>query len=391
MNTIDIVIGANFGDEGKGLFTDYLANKYNGDCTVVRFNGGAQAGHTVVSPEGGRHVYSHFGSGSMVGAKTFLSEFFISNPVLFKKEWHQIGEPDLKVMVHPDSLITTPYDMIINQFVERKRDSSRHGSCGAGIHETIRRNEKISFTVKDINSPKIIDILYEIRQYAMHRADNLELDIQANLLMTNPLVLSQFIEDLRFFMENVEVIGYVALTHYEHVIFEGAQGLLLDQDHSYFPYVTHSKTGMINAIRIIQDLPCFLTYNYEMQVYYITRGYMTRHGVGPFPSETIDELPYDSIYDKTNIHNEWQQNLRFGYLDLDLLNETIMNDFIGSNDATLNIVATCMDQLPDDFQIISSGYNMLTSKTEFYERLKEQYGNVYISEGETRTTIKKLF
>lgn len=80
MGSAIAVIGAGFGDEGKGLMTDYCCQrpKYT---TVVRFNGGAQAGHTVVTPDGRRHVFSHFGSGTLRGAATFLSRFFICNPI----------------------------------------------------------------------------------------------------------------------------------------------------------------------------------------------------------------------------------------------------------------------------------------------------------------------
>ena len=78
------VIGSNFGDEGKGLVVDYLCK--TGGEVVVRFNGGAQAGHTVVTPEGLRHVFRHFGSGTLYGVPTFLSQFFIVNPIIFFHE-----------------------------------------------------------------------------------------------------------------------------------------------------------------------------------------------------------------------------------------------------------------------------------------------------------------
>jgi len=387
MPTIDVVIGANYGDEGKDLFVDYLANKYKEDCIVVRFNGGSQAGHTVISPEGGRHVFSHFGAGSMTNAKTYLSQYFISNPVLFKKEFGQIGEPDLKVYVHPDSIITTPYDMIINQFLERKRGNNRHGSCGAGINETMRRNKTIPFMVKDIESSKILDILNDIRNYHLYRILHLDLDEKAKQLINNPLVLKQFIDDLMFFIQNI-IISKDILENEEHIIFEGAQGLLLDQDHEYFPHVTHSKTGLNNVKNIMDKISEYWEDDYNTNIYYISRGYMTRHGVGPFLSETVDELPYDSIYDKTNIHNEWQQSLRFGYLDLTLLKTSIYKDHdIGK----LNIVVTCMDQLPDPFIIKENDEMIEISKQKFYEKLKNQYGSVWISEGETRKTITKLF
>jgi adenylosuccinate synthase len=84
-----VVIGANFGDEGKGLLTDYYASKlpmeFGYSRCVVRYNGGAQAGHTVVTPDK-RHIFSHFGSGSLTGAATFLARDFIVNPRFFLNE-----------------------------------------------------------------------------------------------------------------------------------------------------------------------------------------------------------------------------------------------------------------------------------------------------------------
>src|SRR5580698_7114906 len=83
------VIGANFGDEGKGLITDFLCSQLD-DCLVVRFNGGAQAGHTVVTLRG-RHVFHHFGSGTFNDSPTFLSRFFVVNPLLWEKEHIELG------------------------------------------------------------------------------------------------------------------------------------------------------------------------------------------------------------------------------------------------------------------------------------------------------------
>ena len=91
MTNIIAVIGAGYGDEGKGLFTDYFANQHN-DSIICRSNGGAQAGHTVVTPNGIRHVFSHLGAGSFSDKPTFLSEHFICNPLLFKKEYITIDE-----------------------------------------------------------------------------------------------------------------------------------------------------------------------------------------------------------------------------------------------------------------------------------------------------------
>jgi adenylosuccinate synthase len=145
-----VVIGACFGDEGKGLTTDYLAAKHVSESLVVRFNGGAQAGHTVQTANGQRHVFKHFGSGCFAGSPTFLSEYFICNPILFRTELEQLHKFGLtpKIYVHPEAVVSTQYDMMINQIVEEIRSNSRHGSCGVGIGETVERNIHPQFAIQ---------------------------------------------------------------------------------------------------------------------------------------------------------------------------------------------------------------------------------------------------
>src|ERR1051325_7045750 len=135
------VIGSNCGDEGKGLMVDHACAKYSADV-VVRFNGGAQAGHTVVTPQGQRHVFSHFGSGSLLGVPTYLTRFFICNPILFCQELDRLETLGVKPKVYVDyeCMVTTPYDMLLNQEIEKDRGRARHGSCGVGINETVQRH-----------------------------------------------------------------------------------------------------------------------------------------------------------------------------------------------------------------------------------------------------------
>src|SRR6185312_724333 len=116
------VIGANFGDEGKGLVTDFLCDRENATL-VVRYNGGAQAGHTVVVPDGRRHVFSHVGSGSFCDVPTHLSKFFLVNPVVFAREQIELDQIGVRptVYVDRDARVTTVVDMLINQALEDKR------------------------------------------------------------------------------------------------------------------------------------------------------------------------------------------------------------------------------------------------------------------------------
>ena len=147
MKRAKIVIGANYGDEGKGLMTDYFCREAaaRGEtCLNVLINGGPQRGHTVVTPEGMRHIFHHLGSGSFAGADTYFSDVFLINPMIFREEYEELRRTgaDFRVFVHLACRWTTPYDMILNQMAEEFRGSKRHGSCGFGIWETVLRYRK---------------------------------------------------------------------------------------------------------------------------------------------------------------------------------------------------------------------------------------------------------
>ena len=134
-----LVAGLGFGDEGKGSIVDYLVRRENAR-TVVRFNGGAQAAHNVVTPEGAHHTFAQFGSGSFAGAETVLSKFVMVNPPALLKEAAALKGKGVEPQVYVDkaALVTTPFHVAVNRIKESRRGSGRHGSCGMGIFETFR-------------------------------------------------------------------------------------------------------------------------------------------------------------------------------------------------------------------------------------------------------------
>jgi len=291
-----VVIGANYGDEGKGLMTDYFVSKFNSQCFVVRFNGGAQAGHTVVTPEGLRHKFSHFGSGTLLRAPTYLSRFFIVNPLLFMREFSEFNLPP-QVFVDAECLISTPYDMYLNQMRENSRGDNKHGSCGMGINETIERSYQKEFcdnfclTASDLRDDSIwVDKLDRIaRKYF---ASELE-----KLGKPDPLFdHTKFFQIFKEFKKRVIICDLDVLQDHD-VVFEGAQGLLLDQNHPNFPHVTRSNTGFQNVKELLYEAG---REGDDTEVVYATRSYMTRHGRGPFPTE-IEGLPYKNVVDDTNL------------------------------------------------------------------------------------------
>ncbi|NRY04995.1 adenylosuccinate synthase [Clostridium beijerinckii] len=189
--------------------------------------------------------------------------------------------------------------------------------------------DRYRITCGDIFSGIYKDKLELIRkEYIDKRLEQLNLkssnDNLINVLF-NANIIEHFIYDVdnnfksKIELSNIESV----LENYQTPIFEGAQGLMLSEDCKYFPYVTHSKTGVSNVIDLLEEAkPCEL----NIEVIYVTRSYLTRHGAGPLPNE-MKEKPYKNITDLTNIQNEFQGVLRFAPLDIDLLSENIENDY----------------------------------------------------------------
>jgi len=338
--SIEVVIGLNLGDEGKGLTTDWLTQDKK-DVAVVRFNSGAQAGHTVQRKDGIRHVFHHFGSGTFNGAPTILSRFFVTNPILF---WHEAMDLYKKcgtlpnVYVDKDCLVTTPYDVYINQTIEKARAGERHGSCGVGFGETIERAERgFPLRVSDLeDETTLLEKLENIKQeYYPERLKELGIE-------DNPILMERaderFIRDAKEFYNSVHPCKDTeAFELFDNLVFEGAQGLYLDQNSRDFPYVTRSSTGLENVNELIADIKA------DVDVYYITRTYLSRHGAGPLPKEINTPV---KIVDATNVENDWQGKLRFAPLDYNRMFDVVEEDLskLYNRDYTVNVMITHCDQ-----------------------------------------------
>ena len=358
MTNVIGIIGAGHGDEGKGLITDYFAYEYE-DSVIVRYNSSAQPGHTVLTPDGKRHVFSHLGSGSFVNRPTLLSEFVVCHPLIFKREHLEFKlKHDIPVVyVHVNCSITTPIDMIINQIMEiRRGHNGRHGSVGLGFNETIERSliPEFKLTALDLRNGK--DYYTPIIEYIRHnwlekrlpKIDNpCDKEIELLNALQSDYLWFDYINAIEYFLDHVTIIDNYCFD-WETIIFEGAQGLLLDQDYGTFPHVTRSNTGVKNILKILDHID-----NIEsIDVYYITRAYATRHGHGPLFGE--QELPYD-IVDETNKPHDFQGVMRHAPLSFNILYDAIFHDYdqlLNSNKhyvdkAACQLVVTCLDQIKD--------------------------------------------
>ncbi len=308
------VIGGGYGDEGKGLVTGFWAQNLRNPL-VIRFNGGAQAGHSRELKDGRRHIFSHFGSGTFEGAPTFLSKYFVINPIQFRRE-HEAFVKEFgivpEIYADDECLVTTPVEILINQALETQRGLANHGSCGVGFGETFERVKRTHLLYQlhymaGISFPSLRDeIKGLIQDYMGTRLDMDRMSASFMEIVNSEQMIDDYWDALMYFKTHVRIDMPYQKQWGRDIIFEGAQGLEIDQDYGVFPFVTRSNCGMRNVSKIIDDL----TLDFDhFKVNYVTRAYKTRHGPGPLRHEIHADFPFE---DKTNVHNEWQGGLRWG-------------------------------------------------------------------------------
>lgn len=394
MKNIKVVIGANFGDEGKGLMTDYFCSNFDKNEKVlnVRFNGTCQAGHTVVKGEK-RHIFSHFGAGSFnENVVTFLTSDFYVNPILFNSEYEKLVKLGVKpiVIVDSNAPVITFYDMLYNRVIETSRGKDRHGSCGMGLWEALLRGKAdYALTVDDLKkgvrklSNQIIDIRdnYFSEKF---KQDGIEFNgaVVDNIDWFDEDIIDKYIFESKIMLERIIIEDEKSvLNRFDNIVFEGAQGLLLDwMNREYMPYLTASRTGLFNVNRLLK----LIDSEYCVEVCYVTRSYFTRHGAGPLMTEVENKEVLGILdNDKTNFLNPWQGIFRYGYFDLDLFRTAIEKDLkdLESESVRKSICVTHLDETNDYIMIenkisLTNFMTMFAPNFDFYHSYSEDSKNI---------------
>jgi adenylosuccinate synthase len=335
-----VTVGLGFGDEGKGATVDYLTRALNADL-VVRYCGGAQAGHNVQLPDGRRHAFAQFGAGTLAGAGTYLGPRMILNPATMLPEADHlrslgVADPFATLSAHPDCLISTVYHVYLNRLREMARGDRKHGSCGLGIGETrsywLRHGQDAVFAqdLKDRRTLiKKLTLMRDRSLLQMQELSRLDKDLGTMMHETMPAIeaemLLQAADDLRLSSRMPDCRA---------VVFEGAQGVLLDEWAGFHPHTTWSTVTPYHAWELIEENGIT-----DVTVLGITRAYSTRHGAGPFPTECSEMS--GQIVDPGNPTNDWQGSIRCGALDLVLLEYATRVCRIDG------LAVNCLDQLPD--------------------------------------------
>lgn len=330
MNTARIIVGANYGDEGKGTVTAHYA-KHSANALNILTNGGAQRGHSIVS-EHGSHTFQHFGSGTYYGAANYYSRFFILNPMQFAKEYEALVVKPSVIYRHEDCRWTTPYDMMANAITEELQ--KRHASCGMGIWNTIKRYRETgtrSFdSFCDLPVRMQIEEMYMVKAYYDRKITIPEL---WKHVWDSQTLIANFLYDCKFMREHTtpnkdKDVGMLAGI-YKDLIFENGQGLLLCDTGKDTADTTPSDTGLKNAISILKDMGVMdengkAVGDSIITAHYVTRPYLTRHGDGGMENESKRAIISDGVAeDRTNHYNQYQGIFRYGKLDIGSLKERI--------------------------------------------------------------------
>ena len=334
---VKVVTGANAGDEGKGMVAFSLAKEaisHNEKVLSILYNGGVQRGHTA----NGQVVHCT-GTGDLAGGTTYYDEHFVVDPIA-------LWLTETKVFIHPNCRVVVPCDVIRNREKEIARGLLKHGSCGMGIFECVKRNryDHLKLRAADLKDNfSLYSKVEHLRNALTHGTD----DIVYNT--------DNFMRAADYVVRNCPIVELNQIaSDYDTLIFEGGQGLLLDQSNGKdFPHLTPSSVGSYNIHRTINNLGADST-----DIFYVSRSYMTRHGVGPMDAECAKDDINPDIVDATNIRNDWQDELRFGYIDTDKLFRRVKGDYRRYNNAKLNMVFT---------QLNYTGGRIATGKDKFDE------------------------
>lgn len=369
MSKAILVAGLGFGDEGKGTITQYLAHDRNATL-VVRYNGGPQAAHNVYGKDGEWHTFTQFGSATLEGVPTHLSKYMLVEPHALLKEGRdlvRLGIPDPYTLLTIDreALLVTPYHWSANRLRELLRGAAKHGTCGAGVGEAmsdfLSHGIEYAPIMADLEDPVALKRKLSFIQEG--KMDEFRREIIDDLPDAAQRALRRLSDPVNTVVESYAGYGSVlnlvsgdtflgnAMSD-RTTVFEGAQGVLLDQDFGFHPHTTWTDTTFGNAQQLLGEAG----FGGEVEKVGVLRTYMTRHGVGPLPTEEATE----HVLDKHNSLGLWQGPLRAGPFDFMLAHYALK--VIGGVDS---LAVTHLDQLRA-FDTMCAAYKVRPEQADYY-------------------------
>lgn len=273
MSKCDVVVGIQWGDEGKGKIVDNLAKDYD---IIVRYQGGHNAGHTIVT--NGKKIALHLIPSGILYDKTLnlIGNGVVLNPQAFLSEVAQFPSAKNRIFISPKAHLILPYHELIDKANEQDEATAIGTTCkGIGPAYTDKVGRR-GFRVGD---------LCDIESFIANLKKRLEqvksLSLNAGEIEAN---MREYAEKLRPFIKDTDAILWDSIKNGKKILLEGAQGSMLDIDHGTYPFVTSSTTISAGACSGSGISPKDLG-----EIIGITKAYCTRVGKGCFPSEDFSE------------------------------------------------------------------------------------------------------
>ena len=365
-----VVLGSQWGDEGKGKIVDLLTEKAS---AVARFQGGHNAGHTLVV-DGKTTVLHLIPSGILrEGVTCFIGNGVVLAPDALLKEMKGLEENGVPVRerlrISPNCPLIMPYHVALDQAREAKRGSGKIGTTGRGIgpayeDKVARRAIKLADLFRDDLEEKLRNLIeyhnFQLTQY--YKVEAIDFDETLKLCKEWKEEIRGMVTDVTEDLNQLRLAG-------KNLMFEGAQGTLLDIDHGTYPFVTSSSVTAGGVSTGTGIGPLYLDY-----VLGITKAYTTRVGSGPFPTELFDDVGAHLAKVGHEFGATTGRARRCGWFDAEALRRAVVLNSLSGICLTKLDVLDGLEEL-----LIGVGYDLPETEckgahdAEFYESVTPKY------------------
>ncbi|MGE6481096.1 adenylosuccinate synthase [Psychrobacter namhaensis] len=365
-----VVLGSQWGDEGKGKIVDLLTEKAS---AVARFQGGHNAGHTLVV-DGKTTVLHLIPSGILrEGVTCFIGNGVVLAPDALLKEMKELEDNNVPVRerlrISPNCPLIMPYHVALDQAREAKRGTGKIGTTGRGIgpayeDKVARRAIKLADLFREDLEEKLRNLIeyhnFQLTEY--YKVDAIDFDETYKLCQEWKAEITGMVTDVTEDLNQLRLAG-------KNLMFEGAQGTLLDIDHGTYPFVTSSSVTAGGVSTGTGIGPLYLDY-----VLGITKAYTTRVGSGPFPTELFDDVGAHLAKVGHEFGATTGRARRCGWFDAEALRRAVVLNSMSGICLTKLDVLDGLEEL-----LIGVGYNLPETEcagahdAEFYESVTPKY------------------
>lgn len=361
-----VVVGSQWGDEGKGKITDYLAQKAD---LVVRYSGGNNAGHTIVY-EGKKFALRLIPSGIFTAGEVIMGNGMVINPKAFLEEVNYLNDAGIntgKIHISDRAHVILPYHIEIDALEEKLRGESAIGTTGRGIGPAyVDKYDRCGIRIGEF-------VNEEIFKKRIHQVIEFKKQLYPQLNVDADSIFEEYKEYAKKMKPLVCDTGALldeALLNHKKVLFEGAQGAMLDIDYGTYPFVTSSNPGANGVCAGASIGPLYIN-----EVIGIVKAYTTRVGAGAFPTEIDGDLASFIREAGHEYGTVTKRPRRVGWFDAVVVNQSRrMSSLTGISLMLLDVLSgietlkLCTAYMLDDQKIYA-----LPSTVEELERCKPVY------------------